>query len=559
MERGSLPSDVVRVASRYFEGLGTPIALSAAIKLRLGLWDEISDVSLDPRNYLEHQSNLYCRDAMAVGLLKKLEELPGTHDRRANAVAKWYAGEAACYRTNQRLTRYLPEFRNSSDRVEGVARFTAVLRKIIVELIGARPPDLTAGRFGPGTTFSDRGWTSTVPHKMSSDPSLTRNAWPYLPQWLGTAWGSYTAERGGELCFVPGNRFATVPKTAKTDRAIAAEPSINVFYQLGLGRVIRQRLRNRTGWDLNTAQDTHRRVAEESSLTREFATLDLSNASDTVAYNLVRLLLPRCWFEALDGLRSPKTLIDDRWVVLEKFSSMGNGFTFELETVIFAALAMACSRELGFAGKLGYDVFVFGDDIIVKNDVYRTLKSVLEFYGFELNKEKSFFGEVPFRESCGGDYFAGEPVRPFHLKQLPSEPPDYFAFANGLKRAMAQLAPFGCDAKLDRVWFAVLDSIPLQLREIRGPQALGDIVLWDDDQHRWPTRVRNGIRYLKALKPGKLQVVRFSWFDPEVVLACATYGTGNYGTPANGVSCRVEGVIPRDAVRGYKVGRVPWS
>jgi len=565
-----LPNEVVRTVSHLLEDLDTPISLSVSLRLRYGEWDGIAEMHCDPRSYL--CSNRFARDAAAIGLLKKLKELPTSHDRRAAAITKWWEGERQCYRTNERLQVYLPENRLFDDGSPAIRSFLDRTRQIVFDWIGYGPDILADGRFGPGATFSNRGGKTTVPDKMSTDPVMTRDACWHLPQWLGTQWGAAIAQRPGEISVVPGNRFTTVAKTAKTDRSIAVEPSINVFYQLALGRQLRRRLARRphtlrkgglpavykayAHWDLDRAQDIHRQVACESSVTREFATLDLSNASDTVATSLVKTLLPQGWFEALDDLRSKKTLIDNHWVVLEKFSSMGNGFTFELETIIFAALACSTARECGGAGLLGDDVFVFGDDIIVKNSVVRPLKSVLEFCGFSLNSEKSFYDGVPFRESCGGDYFAGKPVRPYFLKELPNGPQDFVTFANGVSHLTDRLALTG-ESVSRRAWFSILDCIPLGVRSCRGPKALGDVVI-HDDVGRWSTRWRSGIRYIKALRPHRMRVIPFDRFEGQVVLACATYGTGNYGTPERG-RLRQEGVIPRDGLLSYKVGWVPYS
>jgi len=543
----TLPSDLTRSVSLLLEDLGTPTALKVAIQLRYGDWDGIATNSVDPRTYL-HASR-YAADAAAVGVLKKLKQLPSDIDKRQKAIEKWWDGEKACYKTNQRLCRYLPEFSNSVDRDDRISEIISEMRKKIFGWLGACPPSLLDGRFGPGATFSDRGRKTTVPDKMSSAPVMTRNAIWYLPQWLGTKWGAFAAQRYGEVSFTRGNRYATVPKTAQIDRSIASEPSLNVFYQLSLGREIRHRLRRNAGWDLDTAQEIHRQVAEESSVSREYCTLDLSNASDTVACSLVELLLPHSWFSALSDLRSPMTLIDQKWVRLEKFSSMGNGFTFELETLIFAALACVASKRCGHVGELGVDVFVFGDDIIVNNDVARPLKSCLEFFGFSLNEEKSFFADEPFRESCGADFFNGSPVRPYFLKESPDGPQDYFAFANGIYALTQRLALAG-QTLGRRAWFSVLDSVPTRVRMCRGPSVLGDVVLHDDDEHRHRVRWENGIRYYRALLPDKRRVISFDRYDPDVVLACATYGTGGG---------EINGVIPRDGVLSYKVGWVAFS
>lgn len=545
MTTPSLPSDLVRTASRYFEGLGTPKSLAADIMLRNGCWDDLASLSADPRNY--QSASAFARDNAAATLLKKLQQLPISTDRRAAAMQIWWSGEHQCFRSNERLSRYKHIFQHHADRVPGVESFFETVRKIIREWIGVTPPELLNGRFGPGVTFSDKGIYSTVPDKMSSDPTLTSDAVWFLPQMLGSKWGAALAQRQGELQVVPGNRLATVPKTAKIDRCIAAEPSINGFFQLALGQALRRRLKNNAGWDLDTAQEIHRRVACESSVSCDFCTVDLSNASDTVCKTLVEVLLPPAWFDQLNDLRSRCTLIDGRWVRLEKFSSMGNGFTFELETIIFAALACAVVREDGGMGELGRDVYVFGDDIIVPDASYASLKPVLKFCGFELNEEKSFHGSLKFRESCGGDFFDGKPVRGYYLKDLPVTPSEHITFSNGIHALIERLSLTGFTLPLD-AWFSVLDQIPQNVRRCRGPRDLGDIVIWDSsDRHcfRW----RDGIRYYRALIPDRLRVVSFENFSPDVVLACATYGTGN----------RSGGVIPRDSVLSYKVGWVPFS
>jgi len=546
MQIMALPSDVTRQASLFYEGLGSPVALSAAAMLRSGDWDGLAKLSVNPSSYSDPLR--YLCDASAAALLKKLQQLPSSYDKRARAIEKWWDGEKDCYRTNQRLFAYMPENQVFDLSRAGVVSFIIKdIQKIIRGWLGTKPPSLLNGRFGPGATFSDRGGRTTVPDKMSSDPTLTPNAVWFLPQWLGTQWGAALAQRSGELSFVRGNRFATVPKTALIDRCIASEPSINGFYQLALGRVLRDKLR-RVGWDLDSAQDIHRQVAEKSSVSLEFATLDLSNASDTVSKELVRLLLPRDWYDQLNDLRSPATLIDGKWVVLEKFSSMGNGYTFELETIIFAAITCAVSRMAGYKGDLGKDVFVFGDDIICKDGVVEDVTAVLAFFGFSLNKEKSFCGKLPFRESCGGDYFSGIAVRPFYLKELPSEPQEYIAFANGLHALNSRLTISGGVANL-RAWFSVLDSLPSWVRHCRGPKDLGDIVVHDDES-RWRIRWRNSIRYVRAWKALRPKAVSFNHFTPDVVLACATYGTGG---------SEIGGVIPRNPNLSYKVGWVPCS
>jgi len=80
----------------------------------------------------------------------------------------------------------------------------------------------------------------------------------------------------------------------------------------------------------------------------------------------------------------------------KKVSSMGNGFTFELMSLILFALCKSLTQ----------DCSVFGDDIIVPNNVAETLVRDLNNGGFVVNPEKSHIYDV-YRESCGAHFLDG--------------------------------------------------------------------------------------------------------------------------------------------------------
>jgi hypothetical protein len=84
---------------------------------------------------------------------------------------------------------------------------------------------------------------------------------------------------------------------------------------------------------------------------------------------------------------------DGEYHVLKKMSSMGNGYTFELMTLILTAI----SRTLDPAAT------VFGDDIIIAKDCAPRLIELLQEVGWVVNLDKSFV-EGPFRESCGANW-----------------------------------------------------------------------------------------------------------------------------------------------------------
>lgn len=549
--------DDERLIVSIYSDIGGPFSEVACKKVTEGDWKGLLALKADPRSYDNALS--YAKDAAVAALLRKCPDLPIKVDRADAAKVKWRDGERSCYLTNLRLAPLLARLETgielSSDEEPVRAQAWSIVlhaRKVIADWIGSSPPNLIAGRLGPGATYSDRGREITPLHKMSSNPTMTPLLWPFLPQWLGTAWGAAVAARGGELVRVPGNRYSTAPKTALTDRSIAVEPALNMFYQLGLGAELRKRLRRNANWDLGTAQEKHRQLAcFASEHPASYCTLDLSNASDTVCKSLVRLLLPQRWHQQLSWLRSPKTLIDGKWCLLEKFSSMGNGYTFELETIIFAALCTAVMRVMQRTETLGRGVYVYGDDIIVPDATHREVIACLRFFGFALNEEKSFVGPVPFRESCGGDYFDGEPVRPFYIGDYPNEPQELIVLANGLTRLHETLARLGASG-VRRSWFKCLDLLPAPIRRIRGPKALGDLVIHDDEVSRWTTRTRVDrpwTRYVKVYRPVR-KIHRADSYDADVQFACALYGA---------LDSTIGGLIPRGGVSGYKEGWVPYS
>lgn len=586
MVRPSIPHDVMEIAQSVMEGLACPRSLAVAIMLRHGEWEQILGLSVDPAHY--NNSESVWTAMQATYLLKKNVDMPGTSPalRKEKAIKQFFLNESACFRTNQRLNDYVYDYNLTHPSERKLLKVIGSVRKVVQQILGDSPPSNWEGRFGPGATMSDKATETCVPDKMSSVPTLTSDAWPFLFPWTGTLWAKAVAASGaGEVRFIGGNSFFTVPKDAITERGCAKEPSINSFYQLGLGRVMKQLLRS-WGLDLKTGQDVHRRVACSASKSGRFATIDLSQASDTMSSTLVRLLVPPRWFEVLNALRSPTTNVDGKTVWLEKFSSMGNGFTFELETVLFAAITHVMCQEQTVPG---YDLFVYGDDIIMPTEYSRDVISALSFFGFQVNKAKSFV-EGSFRESCGGDFYNGVAVRPFKLEEMPYEPQHYVSLANGLRRSASSDAGRRDSRmrELLRAWFKVLDQIPVTVRGCRGPEDLGDLVI-HDDKERWDTRWRsNGIRYLRVYRPARYKRVRWDGFGYDVQFAAAIYGVRRRKFPgarapflAGGgateldistdvdVSNRLlptfctggsEGdLVPRDGVAGYKVGWVAYS
>lgn len=199
-------------------------------------------------------------------------------------------------------------------------------------------------------------------------------------------------------------------------------------------------------------QEVNRLLALIGSIDGTLATLDLSMASDTVAYRLVEFLLRPDWFQALSSVRSevgfykanPKAR-QETAVFYEKFSSMGNGFTFELETLIFWGILRAVSE---LAGETDHRLYVYGDDIVVPTPLAGHAMYYLKAAGFHINPDKSF-SSGPFRESCGGHYFQGNDVTPFYVREPVDNLDRLFLLHNNVYRWFSQL-PGICDPKAVR-------------------------------------------------------------------------------------------------------------
>lgn len=548
MSMDDLTHEVKTIALNLMEGLSCPRSVSVAILIRSGCWVEIAKLSTVPSHYSDSES--YWAARAATDFLRKYVDLPTGIDREAAAIAKWWDGEFECKRTNLRLDSYFdPAWGSNDTRING---FFDRVRKEVKTLIGTQPPKVLFPHFGPGATMSDRSQCTTVPDKMSSVLTFTSNSRSHLVDWNTTKWSEAHAELGLVNREIRGNAFFTVPKDGTTDRACGKEPSLNSAYQRPVGVAMKKRMLF-SGIDIEGGQQFHRRVACAGSYTGDVATIDLTNASDTVCRALVRLILPPKWYELLNSLRSPTTTMPcGKVVVLEKFSSMGNGFTFELETVIFCAIARAVCKDSDEWSQ----ITVYGDDIIAPTARYEDIIAALEFCGFTPNKGKTY-GTGSFRESCGGDYFSGEAVRPYYMKEFSHEPQDYIALANGLRR-MALTSTHAADRwrRVRRAWFSCLDNLPSHVRSCRGPEGLGDAVIHDEEE-RWSTRTRDSIRYIRGYTPIAGREVRWEGFAFSVQFAAALYFAGKgIDKPTRLLNGNL---TPRDPITGYKVSWIAYS
>jgi len=364
------------------------------------------DFKFDYSQEFTRDDFIYARQIQA--LVSKQDFLDLGIDKEKVALDLFVKAEEKCRETNIRLSD------PSSANADVSAIYHYAIRKI--ERILGDVPSLDAldFSFGPGATTNVKRTRSHPRVKLEVQLMCSTNMVPYLSEYLNEIplWADYHTKDEKLSVEVDVGKLVFVPKTSKTLRSICVEPILNGFFQKGVGTYLKKRLK-RAGVDLSD-QTRNRDLAKKGSESGSLATIDLASASDTVSRELVWQLLPFEWVSLLDSMRTGTVrLPDGKEIDLEKFSSMGNSYTFELESLIFYGLTWATCYHLGIDTE---DVSVFGDDIIVPTQAVTLLKDVLEYSGFEVNSSKSFMSG-PFRESCGADYLRGFDIRPFYLKE----------------------------------------------------------------------------------------------------------------------------------------------
>lgn len=450
---------VIRVYSRMLEQLDTPISLGIYLQLKHRHFDDVASRSVVPSNYACPQQ--FLKDYQAISGLRKAAFLKTSFDKRANALKKFWESEKSCTETNLRFDHLMYDgglqelLRDDPEIAMMLFKAQALISRILRKL-----PKSFDYRFGPGaTSLVKRG--ITLPEKYSHEIHVTPELYPYWRDIVGPTW----ARSINNVVIVPGNAVTFVPKDSRVDRPIAIEPHLNIYAQLGVGSVLRQRL---SAWiDLNKGQD-HNRFLVSQAHSWGLSTIDFSSASDTISRSVVAFLLPEEWWSLLDSLRSHRFSLNGEIHENQKFSSMGNGFTFELESLIFYALARA-------AGGSRFFTSAYGDDVIIEREFADNFVRLSEFCGFHVNREKSFL-DGSFFESCGADYFDDVDVRPFFWKEL--KPTFVFKMSNDIQRLALKL---NCK-KLQHLRDQVVNSFPSEVRRCLIPQGYGDvgfIVEWD--------------------------------------------------------------------------------
>lgn len=208
------------------------------------------------------------------------------------------------------------------------------------------------------------------------------------------------------LTIIDGSRLTSVPKNADEDRTINVEALFPIILQRAVAQEFLKRLKRR-GNDLgnfvihdqtdllginkieHSAQYLHGLMIKDS----RFATIDFSNASNSVMHKAVAALFPKQVSDLLFKYRSSYVGIGSELYEPNMLSSMGNGFTFEVMTALLYAVASTYSPFTR----------VYGDDVIIPNDKADAFLKSVAILGFSPNMKKTFVNSH-FRESCGYFY-----------------------------------------------------------------------------------------------------------------------------------------------------------
>lgn len=280
-------------------------------------------------------------------------------------------------------------------------------------------PGATADKLKGNKKFAQSEWTQRLEEVFPAWENLVPN-WHFNHVLDRVRWLKPGAERPV--------RVITVPKTMKTPRIIAVEPTCMQYMQQAvLGCLVPVLERTKNSFVGFTSQVPNQDMARRGSQDQSLATLDLSEASDRVSWQLVQEMLK--WhpplLKAVDATRSRTAVLKDGRVInLSKFASMGSALCFPMEALVFSTIVfLGIERAAGVPlsrdsiEELRGQVRVYGDDIIVPNAYAATVASTLEDFGLKVNSAKSFW-TGKFRESCGTDYYDGTDVGIVRYRQL---------------------------------------------------------------------------------------------------------------------------------------------
>lgn len=427
-------------------------------------------------------------------------------------------------------------------------------RNFVTNVLGGFDPSAIHPKHGPGAVAT--GERNHEKHRFSRLYSGIEAEYPFTEYFVWSL--SHVADNpdyveGLESIETGTAKVVLVPKDSRGPRLISCEPLEYQWIQQGLGNAIRHHLENShwTRGHVNfTDQEVNRRLAKRGSIDKRWVTLDMKEASDRVSLELVELLFGDCprLLSCLKAARTSATKLPSGDIVaLKKFAPMGSNLCFPIEALVFYALAVGClvNKEIhrldsvkpsrrwmayrSLMKRSARRLFVYGDDIISRNEDYHLLLQYFPTVGLMFNVDKCCT-HGSFRESCGFDAYKGVDVTPLRLKRVMSRRPkqdavtyySYVAFSNAAhERGWSRTAEFVAQrVERDLGTLPVLPVLPFvpnrEFRQNYGvlawsrfgshvkSQPSGVKTRWNTDLHRFE------VRALQAV-PRKISVRSDDW------------------------------------------------
>jgi len=244
---------------------------------------------------------------------------------------------------------------------------------------------------------------------------------PHLFPWARSlAWSQIKMFFGldsGLPCDTVPAKYTTVPKGIDKRRGISMEETTRAWLQKLVADSLKNFMARRPAFHINLFdQQKNRDLASLGALSGEFATIDLSDASDLIRWSVVQdcfALVPDL-LQIIDYCRAKwVTMPDGQTRLLKKHAPMGSALCFPVMCIILSAAIQAVQRNQG----VDYDYVVYGDDIVCHVAVFTLLCRLLEAMGLKVNIDKSFSVEAVFRESCGVEAWKRYDVTPLRLSR----------------------------------------------------------------------------------------------------------------------------------------------
>lgn len=459
-----------QVLMDLLEAFDTPLALAIAISYRCSGFVTVDASLLQERAPImfEDAHSYYCH-RQVVALFKKGFHMSYDGCAQSESIDHFFKTDQETLISDERIRS------NTDLRYGGILQYA---RDIIESVLGVSPnidkiySDLC---FTKGSVSGLSGSDVNIVKKLEnfSDLPVSRSAKPFLDfiiQKDDLLKQTYPNFVYSDIC-----ELFTVAKQYNKVRVAAKCQLGNMLLQRPIGEFLRSRLR-RVGIDIRVQESFHKFLVEK--FWDVYATLDQSDASDRLCVELCRQLLPYDWFRLLNLTRH-HNVCDLSGTVrpLHKMANQGCGFIFELQTLIYYALAKATvlydhGRDRGNSTLIS----VYGDDLICEEVFAPAIADTLVYFGQKINFDKSFFSGR-FKESCGNDTFDGCNIRPVYVKQFSKGIRGYYEITNIVKRLSARyLNDCAFDKRFIRAYKRCLSAIPNH-KKLFGSSGLGDAVI----------------------------------------------------------------------------------